>query len=272
MPPSPPDSSAGTESGDTAGVAEPRGQDITGGAEQESSSDETVEAEKESIPPLDVPRRGAPSIAPPTTEEPETSRPPALENERLDDQTQARREEAVTETQAKSHPTTDAAPPETTSGSEDPFAAIQARILARRSIGGNASLGPSPQLSRSSTSSSDANTNPRRSAVDTSTSTKTTSTRYNGGRQQAFTSALVKKAATVFLGPPVELAVIMLRIAARISGRAFGSSFIIASPAGSKHVPGSFNLESIDADELDDEDGTVGDWAEDDFGVPLESP
>ena len=64
----------------------------------------------------------------------------------------------------------------------------------------------------------------------------------------------------------------MLRIAARISGRAFGSSFIIASPAGSKHVPGSFNLESIDADELDDEDGTVGDWAEDDFGVPLQSP
>ena len=270
MPPSPPDSSAGTESGDMAGVAEPRRQDITGGAEQESSSDETVEAEKETISLLDVPQRGAPSIAPPITEDPEPTQPPALENERSGDQTQARREEAVTESQAKSPPTTDAVSPEATSRSEDPFAAIQARILARRSIGGNASLGPSPRLSSSSTSSSNANTTTRRSAVDTPTTT--TTTRYNGGRQQAYTSALVRKAATVFLGPPVELAVIMLRIAARISGRAFGSSFIIASPAGSKHVPGSFNLESIDADELDDEDGSGGDWAEDDFGVPLESP
>ncbi|KAI7577486.1 hypothetical protein KC343_g21752, partial [Hortaea werneckii] len=143
MPPSPPDSSAGTESGDAAGVAEPRGQDIIGGSEQESSSDETVEAEEATVPLLDMPQRGAPSIAPLITEDLETTQPPALENERSDDQKQGRREEAVTETHAKAQPTTDAAPPETTSGSEDPFAAIQARILARRSIGGNASLGPS---------------------------------------------------------------------------------------------------------------------------------
>ncbi|KAI7237859.1 hypothetical protein KC330_g2891 [Hortaea werneckii] len=268
MPPSPPDSSAGAESGDTAGVAEARRQDITGGAEQDSSSDETVEAEDASL--LDVPQRDAPSIAQPITEDAELSRPPTFEDTRFDDQSKAISEEAVTDIQANSPPTTDAALPEPTSRSEDPFAAIQARILARRSIGGNASLRPSPRLSSSSTSSSNANTTSRRSTFDTSTST--TTTRYNGGKQQALTSALVKKAATVFLGPPVELAVIMLRIAARIFGRAFGSSFIIASPAGSKHVPGSFNLESIDADELDDEDGSVGEWAEDDFGVPLRSP
>ncbi|RMY54177.1 hypothetical protein D0865_04868 [Hortaea werneckii] len=269
MPPSPPDSSAGAESGDTAGVAEPRRQDINGGSEQDSSSDETVEAEKETASLLDVPQRDAPSIAQPSTSDPELSRPPTFENERLDDQSNAIPEEAVTEIQTNSTPNTDAAPPEPTSRSEDPFAAIQARILARRSIGGNASLRPSPRLSSSPTSSN-ASTTSRRSTFDTSTST--TTTRYNGGKQQAFTSALVKKAATVFLGPPVELAVIMLRIAARISGRAFGSSFIIASPAGSKHVPGSFNLGSIDADELDDEAGSVGEWAEDDFGVPLQSP
>ncbi|KAI7476680.1 S-adenosyl-L-methionine-dependent methyltransferase [Hortaea werneckii] len=268
MPPSPPDSSGGTELGDTAGFADPRRQDVTGGSEQESSSDETVEAEKETVPLLDVPQKCAPPTAPPTTEDLETSQPPALENEQSDDQPRVRREEAVTETRAKSLPPKDDKPPEPTSGPQDPFAAIQARILARRSIGGNASLGPSPQLSSSSTPSSNANTTSRRSTADTTTTT----TRYNGGREQAYASALVRKAATVFLGPPVELAVIMLRIAARISGRAFGSSFIIASPAGSKHVPGSFNLESIDADELDDEDGTVGDWAEDDFGVPLQSP
>ncbi|KAI7363744.1 hypothetical protein KC354_g6246 [Hortaea werneckii] len=269
MPPSPPDSSAGAESGDTAGVAEPQRQDINGGAEQDSSSDETVEAEKETASLLDVPQRDAPSIAQPSTLDPKLSRPPTFENERLDDQSNAIPEEAVIEIQTNSTPNTDAAPPEPTSRSEDPFAAIQARILARRSIGGNASPRPSPRLSSSPTSSN-ASTTSRRSTFDTSTST--TTTRYNGGKQQAFTSALVKKAATVFLGPPVELVVIMLRIAARISGRAFGSSFIIASPAGSKHVPGSFNLESIDADELDDEDGSVGEWAEDDFGVPLQSP
>ncbi|RMY46252.1 hypothetical protein D0865_09396 [Hortaea werneckii] len=270
MPPSPPDSSAGAESGDTAGVTEARRQDITSGAEQDSSSDETVEAEKEDASLLDVPQLDAPSIAQPITEDPELSRPPTFEDGRFDDHSKAIPEEAVTDIQANSPPTTDSASLEPTSRSEDPFAAIQARILARRSIGGNASLRPSPRFSSSSTSSSNANTTSRRSTFDTSTST--TTTRYNGGKQQALTSALVKKAATVFLGPPVELAVIMLRIAARISGRAFGSSFIIASPAGSKHVPGSFNLESIDADELDDEDGTVGDWAEDDFGVPLQSP
>ncbi|KAI6794867.1 hypothetical protein KC361_g5360 [Hortaea werneckii] len=269
MPPSPPDSSGGTELGDTAGLAEPRRQEVTGGSEQESSSDETVEAEKETVPLLDAPQKGALPLAPPITEDPETSQPPALENGQSGDQSEVRREEAVTETRAKSLPPTDAAPPGPTSGPQDPFAAIQARILARRSIGGNASLGPSPRLSSSSTPSSNAKTTSRRPTADTTTTT----TRYNGGREQAYASALVRKAATVFLGPPVELAVIMLRIAARISGRAFGSSsFIIASPAGSKHVPGSFNLESIDADELDDEDGTVGDWAEDDFGVPLQSP
>lgn len=268
MPPSPPDSSAGTESGDTAGVVEPRRQDITGGAEQESSSDETVEAGNETASLLDMPQRDASAIAPPITENHELSHPPILENERLDDQSKAVREKAVTEIQANAPITTDAALTEPTSGSEDPFAAIQARILARRSIGGNASLRPSPRFSSSSTSSSNATTTSRRSTFDTSTTT----TRYNGGKQQALTSALVKKAATVFLGPPVELAVIMLKIAARISGRAFGSSFVIASPAGSKHVPGSFNLESIDADELDDEDDSVGDSAEDDFGVPLQSP
>ena len=64
----------------------------------------------------------------------------------------------------------------------------------------------------------------------------------------------------------------MLKIAAQFANEAFGygSSFIIESPAGSKHVPGSFNLESVDADDFVDEPEL--EWEEDDFGVPLRSP
>jgi len=142
---------------------------------------------------------------------------------------------------------------------EDPFAAIQARILARRSIGGTTSFHPK---ATSSTSSSASSTATAGSAV----SRRSESTQH----QQAFATALVRKACAVFLGPPAHLVVIMLRIAARFASGAFGlgSSFIIESPAGSKHVPGSFNLESVDADDFADD----LEWEEDDFGVPLRSP
>jgi len=142
---------------------------------------------------------------------------------------------------------------------EDPFAAIQARILARRSIGGTTSFHPTSTSSTSSTSS----TATAGSAISRRPESK-------AQHQQAFATALVRKACAVFLGPPAHLVVIMLRIAARFTNGAFGvgSSFVIESPAGSKHVPGSFNLESVDADDFVDEIEAD----EDDFGVPLRSP
>ncbi|KAK6388562.1 hypothetical protein LTR65_007718 [Meristemomyces frigidus] len=154
---------------------------------------------------------------------------------------------------------------------EDPFAAIQARILARRSIGGTTSYHArktSPTQESTSTSSSS-------SSSSSSTATLASRRSESAHRQkQAFTTALVQKAASVFLGPPAHLVAIMLRIAARFANGAFGSSFVVASPAGSKHVPGSFNLESIDADELEGEgEEEEEEWEEeDDFGVPLRSP
>jgi hypothetical protein len=149
---------------------------------------------------------------------------------------------------------------------EDPFAAIQARILARRSIGGTTSFHPrqsSPPLSSTSTSST-ATIASRSSTVQ---------------QQQNLASALVKKACAVFLGPPAHLVAIMLKIAARFADGAmgFGSYLVYQSPAGSKRVPGSFNLESIDADDFDDDRNAqeqLEGWEddEDDFGVPLRSP
>lgn len=151
--------------------------------------------------------------------------------------------------------------PPIASNPDDPFAAIQARILARRSLSGTTSFHP-------------VNTSPTSSSSSSTTVASRRSTSSQSRHQNAFASALVRKAYTAFLGPPAQLVAIMLRIAARIAngtfGTTFGSGFIIASPAGSKLVPGSFNLESIDADDLEQPD--LEEWEEDDFGVPLRSP
>ncbi|KAK5115505.1 hypothetical protein LTR62_001164 [Meristemomyces frigidus] len=148
---------------------------------------------------------------------------------------------------------------------EDPYAAIQARILARRSIGGTTSFYPRQ-------------TSPSRSSTSSNSSTATITSRVSTQHQQNLASALVKKACAVFLGPPAHLVAIMLRIAASFASGALGfSSYLVyESPAGSKRVPGSFNLESIDADDFDQEEGgedeMLDEWEEDDFGVPLRSP
>ncbi|KAL1590567.1 hypothetical protein WHR41_00629 [Cladosporium halotolerans] len=148
---------------------------------------------------------------------------------------------------------------------EDPYAAIQARIQARRSIGGT-------------TTSFEPSTNAptRKSTASTSTSATIASRRSQKTdvalRQQSITAALVNKACAVFLGPPAHLVTMMLRIAARFSRGAFGTNgmFFVESPIGSpRRVPGSFYVE--DEEDLawkSDED----DWEEDDFGVPLKSP
>lgn len=160
----------------------------------------------------------------------------------------------------QSHPS-----PERTSNPEDPFAAVHARILARRSIGGT-TPSPRPQTTQAS-------------KPKPSTTTTTTKTRP---RPAPLPTALLHRAANLFLGPPASLAAIMLRIAARLSTRAFGSTastamgFVIESPKGvAKRVPGSFNLEGFETvEDLDLDGGLEGEagWEEDDFGVPLWSP
>jgi hypothetical protein len=169
-------------------------------------------------------------------------------------------EEALTEPDDDARPRT----PEDQTNAEDPYAAIQARILARRSIGGTTSFYPgykSPTRQSTSSTSSTATISSSKSAV----SRRSQSSR----RQQAFASAMVKKAYDVFLGPPAHLVAIMLQIAARFANGAFGveSMFYVESPIDSpRKVPGSYHLSGDHVEELD------SDWEEDDFGVPLRSP
>lgn len=155
---------------------------------------------------------------------------------------------------------------------DDPFAAIQARILARRSIGGTTSFHPpQPPPTRRSTSSSSSNA--------TASSTLSRRSHSSSRQRQAFATAMVKKACSVFLGPPAHLVAIMLRIAARFAKGAFGvdSVFYVESPAGTKgRVPGSYQVFAngkVDGEGLN-ETGEEDDWEEDedDFGVPLRSP
>lgn len=160
-------------------------------------------------------------------------------------------------------------PRTTQSAIEDPYAAIQARIQARRSIGGT-------------TTSFDPVSNPptRKENASTASSVSLASQRSSkSGRVQrhhSITATLVNKAFAVFLGPPAHLVTMMLRIAARFSSGAFGSHsmFFVESPIGSpRRVPGSFYLEDEeDRGWKSEEEEEVEDWDEDDFGVPLRSP
>lgn len=157
------------------------------------------------------------------------------------------------------------APAAACEASEDPYAAIQARIQARRSIGGSTtSFHPTnnPPISKSSSSN----------ASSVSVASQRPNIPNRAQRNHSITAALVNKACAVFLGPPAHLVTMMLRIAARFSSGAFGSNsmFFVESPIGSpRRVPGSFYLE-------DEEDrgwkSEEEDWDEDDFGVPLKSP
>lgn len=137
------------------------------------------------------------------------------------------------------------------SSAEDPFAAIQARILARRSIGGTTSF--YPPVTRESTSTSTA-------SVSSSVSSRS---RMPLGQQRNLASALVQKACTVFLGPPAYLVAMMLRIAARYANGKFRGVYSLDSDAEGEHgIPGTFHVR---ADSHTSEE-------EDDFGVSMYSP
>lgn len=152
------------------------------------------------------------------------------------------------------------------SSEADPFAAIQARIQARRSIGGTSITSPVPIRRRTTGLSSI-------STASSSSLRSHLSKRHSQEKDQAVIStALVRKTASAFLGPPVHLVAIMLRIAARFAKGAFPKVLLFESPAGMpKRVPGSFDLDDSDIeDEFGSED--EDEENEDDFGVPLRSP
>jgi hypothetical protein len=156
--------------------------------------------------------------------------------------------------------------------SEDPYAAIQARIQARRSIGGTTtSFHPA---SKSPTRKENPST---ASSVSLASQRSNKSGRAQVQRHHSITATLVNKAFAVFLGPPAHLVTMMLRIAARFSSGAFGSHsmFFVESPIGSpRRVPGSFYLEDEEDRgwKSEEEEEEVEEWDEDDFGVPLRSP
>ncbi|KAI5364161.1 putative inheritance of peroxisomes protein [Septoria linicola] len=148
----------------------------------------------------------------------------------------------------------------------DPFAAIQARIQARRSIGGATTN--LTTVSRQTT---------RLSATSTASSSSLRSqlsrrSQNKSEQDQVVATALVRKAASAFLGPPVHLVAIMLKIAARFAKGAFPKALLFESPVGMpKRIPGSFDLDDSDIEEEFDSEGEL-DEDEDDFGVPLRSP
>lgn len=162
----------------------------------------------------------------------------------------------------------------------DPFAQIQARIQARRSIGGTTTSGFEPHPRQTSISTQGASPPSVQRTITASTgktlSHKSSSiSRHSSQKQQHLATALVKKACAVFLGPPANLVVLMLRIAARFAKGVFPHSLLYESPRGERRkVPGSFHLDESDEDyglSSDDEPLDGEEW-EDDFGVPINNP
>ena len=267
MPPSPPDSSAGLELAE----AHVRQQHEESGADAETSE---VGIESQGTEEQIVSRRDAGSAHDETSAQEHASETPAAVIQQHP-RTTAQRPPSPTRVAAaepRKAPPSSHEPPLP----EDPFAAIQARILARRSIGSTPSTPqhPSSPPKPTSTSSSSSTSLASRSS-HSSTSTTRPHLSRSQSTQHTLASALVHKACAVFLGPPAQLVALMLKIAARLTGDtlAFGASFVFQSPAGSKRVPGSFDLESLDAEDLEGMEGEgEEEEGEDDFGVPLRSP
>ncbi|KAK5138078.1 hypothetical protein LTR08_005876 [Meristemomyces frigidus] len=277
MPPSPPDSSAGMELMEQKAQTDLE-QDMDGGTpvRGHSRTSSTVAEdydEADTVP-------GADNETPQKTKF--TTARTAGEDSRVRD---APAESTPTQT------TTREQAPAPSNPLPDPFAAIQARIIARRSIGGstppslpppNAPAPREPTLPPPSSSSpTSTKTVTSRRADSTHRSLSTHRHQQHQKQKQTFlATAIVKKACrAVFVGPPAHLVAIMLRIAARFASQG-RFNFVIASPAGAKQrVPGSFDLGDLDTeDEGGDEGGEGEGWreedgeGEDDFGVPLRSP
>lgn len=294
MPPSPPDSSAGAEArelgGDLAQEAhqEPtatehlnqiqREEDAISGANttqplaQAPQLDQTQDEIRDEDLAEDVTNKQQPAPSPEVVHHNEDSLPRSLADSSSDlgQQTASHDVHPVPDTQEaqktvdpKPSSNKDEAPSRSTKlervrTPSDPYAAIQARIQARRSIGGAATSSAASRSISSSASSSTTTIAPRLSSKPS---------RPNLSNQRSLTTALVNKACAIFLGPPAHLVALMLKIAAKFADGAFGNVFLVESPLGSpRRVPGSFYVDE------EDDDLAYGDGEEDDFGVPLRSP
>jgi len=156
--------------------------------------------------------------------------------------------------------------PSRQAGAEDPYAAIQARIMARRSLSGTTSFHP---LHKSPTRSSTSSTASSATLIS-SKAAQTTRGRHKPGE---LSSTLVSRAYSTFLGPPAHIVALMLHVAAKFANRAFGvnSPFYVESPLDSpRKVPGSFSRSA--GDHIEEVDVVLNSDEEDDFGVPLHQP
>ncbi|SMQ51707.1 unnamed protein product [Zymoseptoria tritici ST99CH_3D7] len=164
-------------------------------------------------------------------------------------------------------------PPPTKS---DPFAQIQARILARRSIGGTTtSFHPPPRSPTRQFSSSTASSTTSSSSSLSRQRTTRPATQPPKKSQNAMAGAIARKTCAVLLGPPAHLVVLMLKIAARFARGVVPRSLVWRSPKGSgRRIPGSFDLDGSEVEGFWASEDEIAEFEdmEDDFGVRIGSP
>lgn len=283
MPPSPPDSSAGLDFSEHRHTLD-GGLDIERIVEGDAEDDAVVEhattgdsvPHDEAVPNDDEEEREGSQTQPsPQIIEvvPHNVEPAPAEPHADDAEVNAGSEDETTSTvhlsPSPSEDRRSVTPPKRRPSSEDPYAAIQARILARRSLSGTTSFYP---LHKSPTRESTSSNSSAATIVSNSASRSRRS-------QEDIATVMARKAYSVILGPPAHLVAIMLKIAARFASGAFGMSgmFYVESPLDSpRKVPGSYHSqldgETMEAVEVHSEDEREA-WEdeEDDFGIPLPS-
>ncbi|KJX92857.1 hypothetical protein TI39_contig5817g00017 [Zymoseptoria brevis] len=158
----------------------------------------------------------------------------------------------------------------------DPFAQIQARILARRSIGGTTTTFHPPTRSptRQFSSSTASSTTSSSSSLSRQRTTRP-ATQPPNKSQNAMAGAIARKTCAVLLGPPAHLVVLMLKIAARFARGVIPRSLVWRSPKGSgRRIPGSFDLDDSEVDDFWASEDEIAEFEdmEDDFGVRIGSP
>ena len=166
---------------------------------------------------------------------------------------------------------------------EDKYAAIQARIHARRSIGGTP-FQPPTDATRARPSGSPVSSSATMPSSSTAMSRQLRDPHNRQRHNEAVACAMAKRACSAFLGPPAHLVAQMLRIAARFARGTFGAGgiFYVPTPEGTpRRVPGTFHDEddwdhyASNEDDWDHDASDEAGWdeeKEDDFGVPLRSP
>ncbi|KAF2722298.1 hypothetical protein K431DRAFT_266640 [Polychaeton citri CBS 116435] len=268
MPPSPPDSSAGVDPMDVVSMQNRRDAELDRG--DSSVIIHPIEAD-ESMP--NILEETSPSEIGSPQQAPREKRQAALEAAETIQDNKMEQVTVQTRSASKLRPAVEIEEHAAEANKDDPFAAIQARIRARRNVGTLNSKRSSSSLTRQTSSTSSSSSTTTRLALKPSKSGLTHELSHsNLPRNQSLAAAMVQKACAVFLGPPVHLVAIMLSIAARLTNNAFGAIFVESPERLGRRIPGSYFLEDELESETDGSNAILEDWEEDDFGVPLRSP